>query len=106
MSLNITSSLFVVCMLAWSTFGADRLRIKVLITAEDELSSQTSSYVKRNLRALGDVDIVEESPDYTLAFVFMELTTGGKTKTGYAESLTILSPFPKYLTDYYFIKKA
>ena len=78
--------LFVLLMpLSLASDTQHRFKVAVEIETEDETTrSVFSSYIKRELRSLGDVDVVKQSDkwDYKLVFIALEPTyvnTGRKT---------------------------
>ena len=62
-----------------------RFKVHVIVEGEDAtINSVISSHVKRELRALGDVDIVGESNDWRFLILisYLELKTEGGRKNG------------------------
>jgi len=47
-------------------------RVKVVVSAEEKISGKIESYIKRELRSLADVTIVEEETDYEISVVAIE----------------------------------
>ena len=71
-----------------------KIRTKVVISSEDSslslLNTKAESYLKRELRKYSDVEIVDDSPDYGIIGVAMELKTDGGSVTVYLVTITIL----------------
>ena len=71
-----------------------KIRIKVVISSKDSslhlLNTKAESYLKRELRKYSDVEIVDDSPDYGIIGVAMELKTDGGSVTVYLVTITIL----------------
>lgn len=71
-----------------------KIRVKVSIKSEDSslslLNTKAESYLKRELRKYSDVEIVDDSPDYGIIGVAMELKTDGGSVTVYLVTITIL----------------
>jgi hypothetical protein len=70
-----------------------RIRTDVRRT-ESMLAARVSSLLNRDLRALGDVDIVTEAKDYSIIVIPMTMITKEGHETGIALSVVVLSPFP------------
>ena len=60
---------------------------------EQELEDQISSYVRRELRSLGDVIEVDEDPAYELSFLGFIIHTKARHESGFALSVLVLSPW-------------
>lgn len=67
-----------------------RVRLKVE-TNDDDTRSLIESVVKRELRALGDVEAVDELANYEIEIVCVENTVAGR-RTGFAISTVVHSP--------------
>lgn len=50
-----------------------RFKVGVVVDGDDALRTDTESYLKRELRSLGDVDVVTELPDYSVSVHVMAL---------------------------------
>lgn len=50
--------------------------VKVIIEADKNISSEIESYIKRELRSLGDVKIVEAEEDCALSIIVIDWQTG------------------------------
>lgn len=72
----------------WST------SVKVNVAANDNIKGQIESYIKRELRSLSDVTVVDEEAEWELQIVAMEPATKGGYKTGIILSVVIISRFP------------
>lgn len=70
-----------------------KTRVSVVVAAQGTAKTEFESYVKRELRGLKDVDVVETSPDYTLSFVVLETQSKGGAATGYAISEVVTHRF-------------
>ena len=87
-----------VLLLASTVYGqSDKIPVKVTISANESFHAEVESYIKRELRALGDVEIVNETRllkrlDRPLIFRSLSISmikvknTGGDFK-GYAASI-------------------
>jgi len=64
-------------------------RIKVSVSADDDMTNQIVSLVTRELRSLGDVLIVETKPDYILHVVALKTELKGGYPTGHAMSVVV-----------------
>src|SRR6266849_3180017 len=68
-------------------------RIQVSVSGDQKITASVTSFLKRELRSLGDVTIVEESPDYICQVVTFadRLSTGAEAR--YTLSVLIQKPF-------------
>lgn len=66
-------------------------KVKVDISASDNINGVVSSYLKRELRSLTDVEIVENNPEWIINILVVELETVGGHKNGVAISTVITS---------------
>ena len=66
-------------------------RVHLTIQGKDEVGSVISSYLNRELRKLGDVLVVDTTPDFEISIVFIEqkLTTSDR-RLGWAMSTVVL----------------
>ena len=69
-----------------------KFRVEVLAN-DDELNSQAASYIKRELRSLGDVEIVYKGADWQLRVLAMENKLKNGRKTGYTVSVVVTRRF-------------
>lgn len=70
-----------------------RLKVRIDVTADNDIKNSVSSYLNRELRSLGDVDIVDNDYHWALSILAVQLTTIGGYKSGVAISTVILTPF-------------
>jgi len=68
-------------------------KVQVSVSANDNIKGQVESYIKRELRSLQDVTLVDEGADWELSILAMEVSTKGGYKSGVIISVVILSPF-------------
>lgn len=68
-------------------------KVKVNVSASNNIKGSVSSYINRELRSLTDVEIVEKDPQWIIYVLAMELKTAGGYKSGVAISTVIFSPF-------------
>lgn len=68
-------------------------KVQVSVSADDNIKGQVESYIKRELRSLQDVTLVDEGADWELSIVAMEVSTKSGYKSGVILSVVILSPF-------------
>jgi hypothetical protein len=77
-------------------------RVQVNVAAEEktDLKSRIESYLKRELRQLPGVTVVETAPDWIIRVVGIQTNNKAKSVTGYALSYVVLAPFNnKFLPD-------
>lgn len=63
------------------------------ISATGDLKDRISSVFSRELRALGDVTIVSEKPDYEISINAMEVSNKSGVKSGWAMSVVVVRHF-------------
>ena len=57
------------------------------------MKRETLSFLTRELRSLGDVEVVDTAPDYEISVVALETSSRGSTvPTGYAVSAIVTAP--------------
>jgi hypothetical protein len=70
-----------------------RQRIAVSVTCNDgALRSEITSFISRELRGLGDVDITDDNPSFKISVVAMSVKMQNGYDAGYAFSVIITSP--------------
>lgn len=62
-------------------------------TQDDEARERIEMYLRNELRALGDVEIAAENPDYKLYVVLTEMRAGGG-RVAYVLTISVASFFP------------
>lgn len=70
-----------------------RLKVDVSVQAESSLKNRIESCVGKELRALGDVILVEDEPDFSLVIVALYAKTKAGETRGVALSVTTLVPY-------------
>lgn len=85
------------CFLSLPAHGADpatsRHRVALHVSCEnDALRSQITSFLSRELRSLGDVDITDQDPSFKILIVAIAARLKGGYEVGYAFSVIITSP--------------
>ena len=66
------------------------IKVKFSFSADKNIGNRVDSYIKRELRSLGDVAIVEKYGDWELDILAMESITKGGNKSGIVVSVAIL----------------
>jgi hypothetical protein len=67
--------------------------VQLLISCEDvSLNTQFGSFLRRELRSLGDITIVDSKPDYVVNLVALKLTGAGNSISGVSVAVLIVSP--------------
>jgi hypothetical protein len=67
--------------------------VKVSVSADNNIKGQVESYIKRELRSLQDVTLVDEGADWELSILAMEISTKDGYKSGVVISAVILRLF-------------
>jgi hypothetical protein len=62
-------------------------RVRVTVTADESIKGMVSSYLNRELRSLGDVELVDDNPEYEIRFLAVETKSLSGQKTGVAFSV-------------------
>lgn len=100
---NVIYVLLVICLpLTLASQTQDRFQVNVFVHGNNaHISNVLESHLKRELRLLGDVDIVEKHEDweFTLVTQYIEITTVDGSKTGH---VALTSIFFERIPDYYF----
>ena len=69
------------------------IRVKLMIQADEESQAVIENLLRKELRALGDVSLVNEKPDYEIRVIVMGSAAKDKENSGIAFSTVFLSPF-------------
>ena len=70
-----------------------KARVKVSVSADENIKGMVTSYINRELRSLQDVEVVDRDPEWELQILAMEVSTKGGYKSGIVLSVVILSKF-------------
>ena len=68
-------------------------RVNLIVSGDQNIKGEVTSYITRELRSLNDVIIVDENADWQISILAMEAITKGSYKGGIALSVVILRPF-------------
>jgi hypothetical protein len=74
-------------------------RVSLEVSAKDEIKPTIVSYVSRELRALGDILIVESEPEYLISIVAMQPKNKAGNSMGYVISTVVTSHMSLSLTQ-------
>ena len=78
------------------------IRVKVMIQADEEIQTVVENLLRKELRALGDISLVHEKPDFEIRVIVMGSTGKGKENSGVAFSTVFLSPYVRSgIPDFY-----
>lgn len=80
-------------------------RVKVTVTASDNVMSTVNSYMKRELLSLNDVELVDDNPEWEINVMALELFTVGGNKVGVAVSTVFISHYNNQLLSGFFQQK-
>ena len=69
-----------------------RIRVSITVSSPDEIKGEVTSYLSRELRKLGDIDVVENDPSFSIGVIALALKSKGNLKTGYAFGVLVTSP--------------
>jgi hypothetical protein len=77
-----------------------KFKVDLSLTAVESISTKISSYIKRELRSLNDVEIDEENPSWVISIVAQPIKVG-QNSVGVAISTVIIESFESYgLNDF------
>jgi hypothetical protein len=68
------------------------IRVKLACSAQDNIRGEVESYLRRELRSLNDVILVDENPDLEVRIIAMEQKTTDGIKVGLVFSVVVLEP--------------
>lgn len=77
-------------------------RVKVTVSAPDNIKGAVSSYLNRELRSLNDVELVDTKPEWEINVLAMELKTVGGYKSGVVLSTVIINSFDNQMLSVFF----
>jgi hypothetical protein len=93
----IYRAVFLIFVFGLSALADDReklIKVRVRVSAPDSMKPEALSFLTRELRALKDVEVVDNAPQYQLDVVALEISSHASTvHTGYAISAIVTSPF-------------
>jgi hypothetical protein len=73
-----------------------KLRVKVTFSADENIEGKVKSYINRELRDLGDVELVDYYPELELDIVAIEQTKKSDNKVGIVLSMVVISTFDNW----------
>ena len=78
------------------------IRVKLLIQADKEVQTSVENQLRKELRALGDISLVNEKPDFEIRVIVMGSAAKEKENSGVAFSTVFLSPYVRSgIPDFY-----
>jgi len=78
------------------------VRVQLLIRADRDSQTAVENLLRKELRALGDISLVNEKPDYEIRVIVMGSATKENENSGVAFSTVFLSPYSRSgIHDYY-----
>jgi len=90
---------------AFSDVGAvekSLIRVKLLIQADKEVQTAVENQLRKELRALGDISLVNEKPDFEIRVIVMGSAAKEKENSGVAFSTVFLNPYVRSgIPDFY-----
>ena len=98
----ICRAVFLIFVFALSALADDQefalpqkwiITVRVTVSAPDSMKREALSFLTRELRALGDVEVVDTAPRYQIQVVALETSSrASSVPTGYAVSAIVTSP--------------
>ena len=78
------------------------IRVKLMIQADKEVQTAVENHLRKELRALGDISLVNEKPDFEIRVIVMGSAAKEKENSGVAFSTVFLSPYGRSgIPDFY-----
>jgi hypothetical protein len=78
------------------------IRVKLMIQADKEVQTAVENHLRKELRALGDISLVNEKPDFEIRVIVMGSAAKEKENSGVAFSTVFLSPYARSgIPDFY-----
>jgi hypothetical protein len=78
------------------------IRVQIDVTASEAIKNEVSSYLKREFRALGDVEQVDKKPYLRIRIMAMSLSSVTGHNAGFALSVLVTRPVDvEWLNNYY-----
>ena len=69
------------------------IRVKLMIQADKEVQTAVENHLRKEFRALGDISLVNEKPDFEIRVIVMGSAAKEKENSGVAFSTVFLSPY-------------
>jgi len=101
-TLTTAAVLFIIVALNFEAHAADiknmkfSARVKVTVTADEDVKNILNSYLNKELRSFNDVEVVYTNPEWEIAIIAHKITTGVIIST------VIKRHFDNWLLSYYF----
>ena len=70
-------------------------KVKLVITADEDIKGLVESFLGRELRSLGDVTVTDNDPGWVMNIVAIKMKTNQNSILGYALSTVITCPIEK-----------
>lgn len=67
-------------------------RVKLNVSATENIKGEVVSYLSRQLRQISDIDIVDDDPTIIISVIALETRNKGGLSTGYALSILVQRP--------------
>ena len=78
------------------------VRVRLLIQADAESQAVVENLLQKEIRALGDISLVNEKPDYEIRVIVMGSAAKEKETSGVAFSTVFLTPYARSgIPDFY-----
>jgi len=78
------------------------IRVKLMIQADKEVQTAVENHLRKELRALGDISLVNEKADFEIRVIVMGSAAKEKENSGVAFSTVFLSPYLRSgIPDFY-----
>ena len=80
-------------------------KVKVTVSANENIKSLVSSYLNKELRSINDVELVYENPEWEIAVLTSEVKDVNGYKIGFVISTVIIRSFDNQILSGYFRQK-
>lgn len=99
--LPLSLALMILCAIfGFAQESKPNYRVSVNVSSKEEIKSNVVSYVSRELRALGDILIVDSEPQYRISIIAMRAESRAGNSMGYVISTVVTKHIqPQHLTQ-------
>ena len=97
--LSLLATIFILSSTSVATAQESELpkfRVKVFVSADENIEGKIKSYINRELRSLGDVELVDDDSEFELEIVAIEQMTESGNKVGIVLSTVISTKYDNW----------
>jgi hypothetical protein len=94
-------TLFSVILCAWAAgASAQNARVQLKISADEQLKKELQKYLEDELRALPEVLLAGDSPDFTISVIALKVVTRASTNVGVTFSVLVTAPYDTKIREF------